>query len=412
MSGLFGSTVLETAIGLIVVYILLSTICSAIQETLAGFLKLRAKDLERGIQNMLCDGDLARAVLTHPLIKSLGSTRTETTAVQGAALKGAVTEGRPVNTRRQQRRRWTFAGKPSYIPAALFTTALFDSLPPVVDDPTTVTAPTTVTDIREKAEALAKDADPEKQSIGRALLSLIAQSQSPAELGRQVTRVKQIVDTLPQTDPGEARARDAIKLAWTFEDIRAVIQDIGPDSPAASFSHAVLHALDAVQADLHGLHTRVEGWYDDVMDRVSGVYKRRVQWWLLIIALIVTIAVGADTLRIVNTLSTSATLRSVLVADASQLASSGGQATPDLNKVQRDLVPLNQLFGYNGGVPPIGDWLRWQTARKLIGLLLTVFAVSLGAPFWFDVLNRFTNVRAAGKPPEKSQAAAGGNAPQ
>ncbi len=412
MSGLFGSTVLETAIGLIVVYILLSTICSAIQETLAGFLKLRAKDLERGIQNMLCADDLAQAVLTHPLVKSLGSTRTETTAVRGAALKGAVTEGQPVNTRRQQRRRWTFAGKPSYIPAAIFTTALFDSLPSVADDPTTVIAPTTVADIRQKAETLAKDADPEKQSIGRALLSLIAQSQSPSELARQVGRVKTIVASFPQTDPGEIKAGEAIKLARTIEDIRAAVQASGPDSPPQPFTHAVLQAIDTVQADLHGLRARVEGWYDDVMDRVSGVYKRRVQWWLLIIALIVTIAVGADTLRIVNTLSTSATLRSVLVADASQLASSGGQATPDLNKVQRDLVPLNQLFGYNGGVPPIGDWLRWQTARKLIGLLLTVFAVSLGAPFWFDVLNKFTNMRAAGAPPEKSQAAAGGNAPQ
>lgn len=398
MSGLFGSTILEVAIGLIVVYFLLSTICSAIQETLAGFLKLRAKDLERGIENMLCDGGLAQAVLTHPLIKSLGSTHTETAAVQGAALPGAVTGGQPTPPTQAKRRRWTFAGKPSYIPAGIFTTALFDALAPAS------AATVTVADIERQAKALAQDPDANKQSIGRALLSLIDESQSPTELAQQVARVQQAVATLPQTDPGEAQARAAIKAARTIDDIRAAIAAIGPDSPVRPLADAVTLAIDAAQADLHTLRSRVEGWYDDVMDRVSGVYKRRVQWWLLIIALVVTLFVGADTLRVVNTLATSATLRGVLVADASQLANSNGQPPPDLAKINNELPVLNQLFGYNGGIPPVDEWFRWQTARKLLGLLLTVFAVSLGAPFWFDLLNKFVNVRAAGTPPEKAGA--------
>jgi hypothetical protein len=37
----------------------------------------------------------------------------------------------------------------------------------------------------------------------------------------------------------------------------------------------------------------------------------------------------------------------------------------------------------------------------LLGWLITAFAVSLGAPFWFDLLNKFVNVRASGKPPEE-----------
>jgi hypothetical protein len=38
----------------------------------------------------------------------------------------------------------------------------------------------------------------------------------------------------------------------------------------------------------------------------------------------------------------------------------------------------------------------------LPGWLITAFAVSLGAPFWFDTLNRITSIRAAGRPPESS----------
>jgi hypothetical protein len=36
-----------------------------------------------------------------------------------------------------------------------------------------------------------------------------------------------------------------------------------------------------------------------------------------------------------------------------------------------------------------------------LGWLITAFAVSLGAPFWFDLLNKFVNVRASGKAPEE-----------
>ena len=43
-----------------------------------------------------------------------------------------------------------------------------------------------------------------------------------------------------------------------------------------------------------------------------------------------------------------------------------------------------------------GDW--WN---KIAGLALTAFAVSLGAPFWFDLLNRFMNIRSAGKSPNE-----------
>jgi hypothetical protein len=34
---------------------------------------------------------------------------------------------------------------------------------------------------------------------------------------------------------------------------------------------------------------------------------------------------------------------------------------------------------------------------------VTAIAVSLGAPFWFDVLNKFVVVRSTVKPREKSQ---------
>jgi hypothetical protein len=47
------------------------------------------------------------------------------------------------------------------------------------------------------------------------------------------------------------------------------------------------------------------------------------------------------------------------------------------------------------------DWLYFFTIL-IFGLAATAFAVSLGAPFWFDMLNKFMIVRSTVKPHEKS----------
>src|SRR5690242_20236312 len=64
--------VIETAIGLIFVYLLLSMICSALQEWIAALFALRAKTLELGIRNMLVgDPTTVQKILSHPLIDGM-----------------------------------------------------------------------------------------------------------------------------------------------------------------------------------------------------------------------------------------------------------------------------------------------------------------------------------------------------
>jgi len=52
----------------------------------------------------------------------------------------------------------------------------------------------------------------------------------------------------------------------------------------------------------------------------------------------------------------------------------------------------------------VGFWGNWylQIRVHFLGWLLTALAVSLGAPFWFDLLNKFIVVRSTVKPKEKS----------
>ena len=71
---MFGSQILEIAIGLIFVYWLMSLMCYALNEAVAGILSWRAKDLEKYIRNLLNDPDgteLAKKFYDHGLIQSL-----------------------------------------------------------------------------------------------------------------------------------------------------------------------------------------------------------------------------------------------------------------------------------------------------------------------------------------------------
>src|SRR5882762_8767105 len=68
---MLGSSIIDIAIGLIFVYLLLSLICSAANEVIERFSKKRAKDLEKGLSEMLRDPTLVEDLYKHPLIYSL-----------------------------------------------------------------------------------------------------------------------------------------------------------------------------------------------------------------------------------------------------------------------------------------------------------------------------------------------------
>lgn len=67
---MFGSAILDVIIGLVFVYLILSLICSAINEYVASLLNMRGKVLVNGIEILLRDVDLHDAILKHPLLAS------------------------------------------------------------------------------------------------------------------------------------------------------------------------------------------------------------------------------------------------------------------------------------------------------------------------------------------------------
>ena len=67
---MFDGPIVDVAIGLIFFYVVLSLICSAVQELVASVFGLRSSNLGKGIRNLLGD-EYADKVYKHPLIKHL-----------------------------------------------------------------------------------------------------------------------------------------------------------------------------------------------------------------------------------------------------------------------------------------------------------------------------------------------------
>ncbi|MBI5033608.1 MAG: hypothetical protein HZB51_24070 [Chloroflexi bacterium] len=136
----------------------------------------------------------------------------------------------------------------------------------------------------------------------------------------------------------------------------------------------------------------IESWFNASMDRVSAEYKKRMQLLTLIVAFVISAILGADSVGLANALWREPVMRSAFAGSAQQsgIVTTAIPAALNTQDVVKQLSQYNLPIGWsNLPQDPIG-WIA-----KLIGLILTTLAVSLGAPFWFDLLRTLSNLRNA-----------------
>jgi hypothetical protein len=171
--------------------------------------------------------------------------------------------------------------------------------------------------------------------------------------------------------------------------------------PSAPLRQALLAIYRDAGEEAGAFRDAAEKWYDDSMDRVSGWYKRHIQAILWVIAILVVVFLNVDTLQIATTLWKDPTTRAAVVARADTAVQQGPNSV-DVGKTVRSLeLPLGWKLKFGKGPQEIPNHTLGVIA-KLIGLLLTAAALSLGAPFWFDLLSKFMRVRGTGPPPAPS----------
>ena len=221
------------------------------------------------------------------------------------------------------------------------------------------------------------------------------------------------------------------------------------------FRQAIGAVLESSSPTLITDQQKIEAWFNDQMDRVSGWYKKNTQARIFILAIIITLAFNADTAKVAHVLWTNPAVTAKVVEAAkgeSALGRPEGEPptmveyehpndptnskpihVPRSGLTEDEREALGELTGWKGDgatewkkaqdqkqhdlkttsqTTPSADnieehhattleWLYFLLLTKLPGWVVTVLAVSLGAPFWFDMLNRFMNIRNAGRAPDE-----------
>lgn len=369
---MFIPSIIEFCIGMSFFYLILTLICTMINEFFMDKVgKLRQQNLLDGISGLFYDAQKVFDLYNHPLIRALYQDE--------QILKTPSTMVSKPGEDSLERCREPFKGilkkLPSYIPSRTFATALLDTLAPAKN----------------------------------------------------------------------------FNAPLTFLQVRDAVKNV----PNARIKEALLPLIDSAN-DLAKARQNIEKWFDDSMDRISGWFKRQARWWLILVALPVCIVLNADSFMVGKMLWQNDALRATVVAQAEKKVKDyssvpGPQQAPKPGETKKSLPPEKQQAsspeqsaGAMSQQPaqttpatkniqeeirkdidmlqlPLGWVLSCQKEDKasvldpravpthlepiffkIMGLFFTTLAISLGAPFWTDLLNSFVNLRRSGNVPLKS----------
>jgi ribosomal protein L22 len=179
--------------------------------------------------------------------------------------------------------------------------------------------------------------------------------------------------------------------------------------PSEPMQQALTALLHSAQGDAIAFRRTAEQWFDDHMERVSGWYKRRIQLVLWILAIVVAVAINADSLQIAKRLWVEPSVRASLVNQAQTAANQPSGETNPSDELESLPVPLGWHLTTARDDPqgfPFYDdpGMAWDLLSKLLGLAITAVALTFGAPFWFDTLSKLARLRNSGAPPPASDA--------
>lgn len=373
--------VVDITLGLVFIYLILSLLASEIQELISTLLQWRAKHLRNSIELLLSGGSeseksdiinaihLVRKLYNDPLINTLNQQS-----------KGKIEKHFLKITKNPNDQLIEKQSGPSYLPSETFAMTLLDTLK-----------------IPELINYVKHPSEEAKTNLHMILASY-------KELKKGIN------------DPTSASYK-TIKTIYGdidqkfIEFVNNELPDKVPDSLIKSLGVIAQRSrikIGNLTEEINQFKNEVETWFDRSMDRASGVYKRNAKGVAILIGILVAFLTNTDTFHLVKRLSQDSVIRSTITQSASQRIDyiNNPSARKDIEKLLGNAsIPIgwqniNQQFELLDTTKSNRVYIRISQVFKLIcGWIVSGFAIAMGAPFWFDILNKVINVRNAGPKP-------------
>ncbi len=189
---------------------------------------------------------------------------------------------------------------------------------------------------------------------------------------------------------------------------------------------------EKTESEIEMFRSKVEDWFNSSMSRITGTLKKRYSRpATLFVAILVTVFLNADSIALTKYLYSNPEVRTKiamqaynatsdtnLIKQVQQLRLSGTDSLPG-NSASAEAIKdtmiqkINEMAKAKQGLAdamPL-TWKRYELNdtngkfsalllfSKITGLLATILAIMMGAPFWFDVLNKISNLRSTGAKP-------------
>lgn len=149
----------------------------------------------------------------------------------------------------------------------------------------------------------------------------------------------------------------------------------------------------------------IEKWYNNTMNRSMGWYKQKIAKITFIVGFVVAIGFNVDTIYIAKELKQNTTLRGEMIDKIETSIATNTTMKLYMDSLQTSQSDINEslsLSEYKNTIVDPNDplrenkWLAWFFS--FLGWCLTGIAISFGAPFWFDLLNKLMKLRTSGTP--------------
>lgn len=164
---------------------------------------------------------------------------------------------------------------------------------------------------------------------------------------------------------------------------------------------------------LDGFKDNINVWYNNVMDRSSGWYKRTTQKIIMIVGLVIAVTLNADTLAIYERLETNPEVLEKIVElaenhvdkETNTIKIPQGEITFMESKenlqqfIDNEIAAIKSPLGLGWKNIDMENASIYDWMVKALGWLVTALAISLGAPFWFDILRKLVSIRSSGTKP-------------
>lgn len=221
---------------------------------------------------------------------------------------------------------------------------------------------------------------------------------------------------------------DGLGQSSTLNDNRPIsdaIKDVGGNDLGPKTRALLVSFAKEAGEDINEFGKRLETWFNETAERGQGWFNRKIKLVTLIVSFLVAVACNVDTIRIYKQLSSNSALRTELADNAGKILKNdslrlamqneGAKVVLHNDTISADTayqIARTNLIGYysnqlksNTNTLAIG-WdktgceyfkggCNWFFV--MLGWIMTAFAISLGAPFWFGILNKLLALRAAGK---------------